>query len=86
MTTWRKELIEAMAEHGEAWSDVESCTLTDAELDAEFDCGYGSSEGESFTLWTKARVYFPVVYDGAEWPESVSRNPDGKATHHFGGQ
>ena len=56
------------------------------ELLKEFDGGFGCSEGEPFTLWTTNRVYFPVVYDGAEWCASVSRNPDGKPTYHIGGQ
>jgi hypothetical protein len=66
METW-KQLIEiAMREHSESWNDVESCTLTEEELNVPFDIGYGQSEGSPFTLWTKSRVYFPAVYDGAE--------------------
>ena len=44
------------------------------------------SEGKPFTIWTANTVYFPVVYDGAEWVGSVSRNPDGKPTDHQGGE
>ena len=54
-------------------------------LDVAFDAGYGSSHGPQFTAWTADRVYFPVVYDGAEWVGSVPRNPCGQATEHVGG-
>ena len=54
-------------------------------LDYYFDDDSKKIEGESFTIWTKSRVYFPVQYNGCEWVESVSRNPDGKPTHHIGG-
>jgi len=85
-TTWRKEISAALKSAGEKWTDVESNTLSEAELDVVFDGGYGGSEGKAFTMWTHNRVYFPVVYDGAEWVESVSRNPDGKPTRHKGGE
>jgi hypothetical protein len=85
-TTWKEQLDEALKDRGESWSDVEANTMTDAEMSEVFDDGYGGSEGCDFTVWTKDRVYFPVVYDGAEWVGSVSRNPDGKPTSHFGGQ
>jgi len=84
--TWREEITKAMKKHGETWADVEARAITEEQLDARFDWGYGSSNGASFTVWTKNRVYFPAVYDGAEWAESVARNPDGKATDHVGGQ
>jgi len=85
LTSWRESLTEAMLANGETWVDVESHTFTDEDLDAKFDHGYGGTEGCDFTLWTKARVYFPVCYDGSEWVGSVARNPDGKATPHQGG-
>jgi hypothetical protein len=72
--------------HSETFDDVVSCTLTAEELCVKFDSGYGMSEGKPFTIWTANRVYFPAVYDGAEWAESVSRNPDGKPTSHIGGE
>lgn len=84
-TSWKQDIEEAMRSNGETWADVESHTLTDDELNAKFDHSYGGTNGVPFTLWTKRRVYFPVCYDGAEWVESVSRNPDGKATEHVGG-
>jgi hypothetical protein len=78
-------LTEAMSEHGESWADVESCTLTEEQLDMVFDPGYGDYEGRPFTLWTVKRVYFPSGYDGAEDPASVARHPDGQPTDHVGG-
>ena len=86
MTTWRKELDEALARNKEAWGDVDGSTLTETQLDAEFYPGYGGAEGCPFTLWTKNRVYFPAVYDGMEWVASTPRNPNGQATPHVGGK
>lgn len=54
-------------------------------LDREFDGGYGLPEGEPFTLWTETRVYFPVVYDGAESVRSVPIHQTGEVTNHIGG-
>jgi len=85
MTTWRKDITRCMLGTGETWADVEACTLTDEELDLEFDPGYGGENGLPFTLWTKGYVYFPVCYDGSEWCGSVSRNPGGKPNTHVGG-
>lgn len=86
MTTWRVKIAQEMESRRESWADVESCTLTDDDLDVEFDCGYyGSTGGKPFTLWTKNRVYYPVMYDGDEWCESVPRNPCDEAKRHSGG-
>lgn len=85
MTTWRKLIAQEMENHSETFDDVISCTLSDDELDAEFDDSYGLVEGTPFTLWTHKSVYFPVCYDGSEWASRVSRSPDGKATDHQGG-
>ena len=82
---WREDLTGALSLNGETWADVEAHTLTDEQLDARFDHGYGGTEGAPFTLWTKKRVYFPGQYDGAEWVASVARHPDGKPTDHVGG-
>lgn len=81
----RKDIANALAENDETWDDVEAHTLTDEQLDREFDNGYGCTEGDAFTVWTKNHVYFPICYDGAEWVGFVSRNPDGKPTNHQGG-
>jgi hypothetical protein len=86
-TTWRNLLTTALSEHGESWDDVVSHTLEEG-LDTEFDCGHGGEEGESFVLWTKNRVYFSCCYDGAEWADSVPREPCSKAKakpQHIGG-
>ncbi len=83
MTTWRKLITRAMSPD-ESWDDVVSCTLSDEQLDIEFDNDFGITEGIPFTLWTKKRVYFPVGYDGLEWVGYVSRKPDGKPTSHIG--
>ncbi|NGX57216.1 MAG: hypothetical protein K940chlam3_00100 [Chlamydiae bacterium] len=86
MGTWR-ELIEAeMERRGECWEDVVAFSPEEINWDKEFDPGFGTSEGEPFTLWTTQRVYFPSVYDGAEEAESVPRNPRDEVTHHIGGQ
>lgn len=84
MATWRKLISEHMDWHAEDFSDVVSCTLSDEELDKEFDEDYGGPEGKPFTLWTKNRVYFPVTYDGAEWVRSAPRNPSKESVEHVG--
>jgi hypothetical protein len=84
MESWRQMLTEAMHEHGETWNDVEEHTLMPTQLDQLFDSGFGEPNGASFTLWTRARVYFPATYDGAEWVASVARHPDGVPTRHIG--
>ena len=86
MSSWKSMLSEALKQCGDAWEDVESNTMTEADMNTEFDSGYGTSEGCAFTVWTKRRVYFPVVHDGAEWVGSVSRHPNRVPTEHQGGQ
>lgn len=86
MNNWKMMIFEEMKVRGETFEDIESNTLTNEEMEIEFHDGYGSSEGKPFTVWTKNTVYFPVVYDGAEWVGSVSRNPDGNPTDHQGGE
>lgn len=83
-TTWRASISATMAEHGDAWSNVES-VAANGSLDAEFDSGWGLPEGCGFTVWTKERVYFPVQYDGSEWCGSAPRNPNGEVLEHQGG-
>ena len=84
-TTWRIMINKALKERGETWVDVVHCTLTEPELDTPFSRGYGGVDGKPFTLWTKRRVYFPACYDGAEWVESVPRDPCDEPTRHVGG-
>lgn len=81
MSTWRELINEAL--NGD---ELISSTLTDNEMDVEFSSGYGSSAGKPFTAWSETRVYFPVVYDGAEWVGSAPRNPCDEACTHSGGE
>ena len=83
MATWRKLIKDAIGDNGDV---LIGNTLLESEMDVEFDDGYGGSEGIPFTAWSKDRVYFPVVYDGAEWVSSVPRNPCTKASGHCGGE
>jgi hypothetical protein len=85
ITTWRKQILSTMKENEDLDINNYVCTLTEEELDIEFDCGFGGSKGLSFTLWTTWWVYFPCKYDGAEWCGSVSRNPTKIPTRHQGG-
>ena len=80
MATWRKLINIAAGD-----DRIISCTLTDEELDKEFDDGYGFPQGKPFTAWSEKFVYFPVVYDGAEWVGRAPRNPCDEVTFHMGG-
>ena len=83
--TWRQLISAEMATRGESWGDVVSIALPEGgSLDTEFDNGFGIAEGCAFTVWTSARVYFPMEYDGSEYAWSVARNPDGVPTDHAG--
>lgn len=84
MSTWRELITTHLKEH----PDEEIIAITPGEeiLDKDFDDGYGTSKGDAFTAWSQNRVFFPVVYDGAEWVESVPRDPCDEATAHVGGQ
>ena len=81
MATWRELILEAAGD-----DVIIASTLTDEEMDKCFDSGYGGSEGSPFTAWSETRVYFPVVYDGAEWVGSAPRNPCNEKTYHVGGE
>lgn len=85
MTTWKKQLKYELEENGEDFDCIISSTLTEEQMNVEFDGGYGAVEGEPFTVWTNDYVYFPCSYDGSEWVGSASRNPNGKPTKHQGG-
>lgn len=82
VTTWRRLIETKMVEVGDSWDAVRHHT---GGLDVEFDNGFGVAEGQPFTLWTDRWVYFPVVYDGAEWVGCVERHPSDTPTEHFGG-
>ena len=83
-STYREDLTDALAANGETWPDVESHTLTEAQLDESFCHGFGGVNGAPFTLWTARHVYFPACYDGSEWIASGPRHPNGRATEHVG--
>ncbi len=84
MTTWRKELATAM-ENAEDPGPIVAVAPGEV-LDTPFDSGYGGSAGPAVLIWTESRVYFPVVYDGAEWLDSAPRNPTAEGQLHVGGQ
>ena len=84
-TTWKEQIKGEMKFYGESLSDIVSSTISEDEMNREFNNSYGIVKGISFTVWTANRVYFPADYDGSEWCASVSRNPDGKPTAHIGG-
>lgn len=95
MSTWKSMILSEMQKHSETWEDVIHTAIKaqeddwdDAPLpsfDREFDPGYGGPEGDYFTVWTTNRVYFPIVYDGAESVGSAPRNPSEEAVEHMGG-
>ena len=85
-TTWKEEIQGEMEFYGESLSDIVSSTISEDEMNIEFDDSMNAVlEGIPFTIWTANRVYFPAQYDTGEWCSSVSRNPDGKPTGHIGG-
>ncbi len=82
MTSWRKEITSIIEDLQE---ELIECTLSDQELDIEFDGGFGGTEGLPFTAWTKTWVLFPICYDGAEWVGKAPRNPCEIKMEHQGG-
>ena len=84
MANWKDMIQEEVNQTDK--NEIIKCTLSDDELNSEFDDGYGISCGEPFTAWSETRVFFPVVYDGAEWVSSAPRNPCDEPTDHCGGQ
>jgi hypothetical protein len=85
LTTWRQQLAKEMQAE-EDTSPVVAVAPSEGVLDVQFDAGYGGSEGPDVLIWTEQRVYFPVVYDGAEWLGSAPRNPQPEGQCHLGGQ
>lgn len=84
VTTWRRELEGILAVHQETGAIIFS--QPESDWDQEFDPGYGGANGPSVLAWTESRVYFPVVYDGAEWIGSAPRDPRPEGQHHVGGE
>lgn len=85
MANWKEMLIEVFKETGDDFEKMKT-TLTDEELVKEFCDGYGGSEGTHFTSWGENYVYFPVVYDGAEWVGYAPRSVCDIKTSHWGGE
>ena len=86
-TTWRKEITAKMLGNGESWSDIESLTISDAELDEKIilgENGCGGRGGSTFTVWSVGFVYFPACYDGEQWVACVPRHPNGQPTDRVG--
>jgi hypothetical protein len=54
------------------------------DLDREFYDGFGTTNGEPFIAWSQTHVYFPIQCEGAEWVESVPRNPCDITPEHKG--
>ena len=85
MANWKEMLIKVFNETGDDFEKMET-TLTDEELVKDFDDGYGGRNGVHFTSWGEKYVYFPVVYDGAEWVGYAPRNVCDIKTFHWGGE
>jgi hypothetical protein len=85
MANWYEMLKEMAENDGEEVAEI-VCTLSKKELEEEFNSGYGGSEGRHFTAWGKNWVYFPIVYDGAEWVGHAPRNPCNISMAHQGGE
>lgn len=85
MATWENMLREAFEVTGDDFEKIVT-TLNDDDMAANFDEDFGGSEGKPFTAWGENYVYFPVVYDGAEWVGFAPRNPCDIETDHWGGE
>ena len=81
---WRTGLEYAFKKTGDDFTKM-TTTLTEEELDLEFDDDFGMPEGVPFTAWGEKFVYFPICYDGAEWVGFAPRNPCEYKTEHMGG-
>jgi len=84
MTSVRDLLISCMRENSEVFADVVSSTMSTDQMEMTFDNSYGVPECSPFVVWTKARVYFPVCYDGHISVETVPRNPGYGVAKMFG--
>ena len=78
-------LQEAFETTGDNFKKMQT-TLSTEELNRMFNDGYGCSEGTPFTAWGEKYVYFPVVYDGAEWVGYAPRNVCDIKTPHWGSE
>lgn len=84
MASWYQELKTAMEKNGDDF-EKRRCTRDEISLKREFDDGFGSVEGVSFTAWGEKYVYFPICYDGSEWVGCAPRNPCNIHMDHQGG-
>ena len=84
MDCWYDILKSIMESDGEDFNK-RVCTLSETELRVVFDSGFGGTEGKPFTAWGEKWVYFPIVYDGAEWVGHAPRNPCDISMEHQGG-
>ncbi len=77
MTTWRRSLLYWLDRNNETFDDLVSCTLTETDLDFEFNKHGGPYEGEAFYAWTKDFVYFSKEGECHECTDIgyVPRNP-----------
>ncbi len=83
MKSWRDMLHEELIKHNDK---LIANTLTTEQMDIKFMDGFGSyAEVISFTAWSETRVYFPAVYDGSYWVDSVPRNPCNERVIAVGG-
>ena len=85
MANWGKMLKDEFRDRGDDFAKMKT-TLSNEQLNREFNDGYGGSNGDHFTAWGENFVYFPVVYDGAEWVGSAPRNPCNIECSHVGGE
>ena len=85
MTSWRELFFDAFLATEDRWPDIVYCTLSEHELDIEFDSESDDVEGYPFTAWSREWVYFPAQYCGSEWVAYAPRQPiEHHATEHIG--
>lgn len=73
LTTWRELISIELRFRKDEWKNVEKNTLTDEELDNQFD--NSSGRVKPFVIWTDKYIYFSV-YDGLiEICKSLPRHP-----------
>lgn len=84
LVTWAKALEEARTLQGDNSDLVARAPDDEAVWSREFDDDYGGRKVRPVLAWTVDRVYFPVVYDGAEWLDSAPRHPIADGEGHVG--
>jgi len=71
---------------GDGWSPDNSVEQSYDDLaEYEGDTGFGGERLPRLLAWTDDRVYFKVVYDGAESIGSAPRNPAEEIPGRYGG-